>query len=182
MPALDAGATARCQRCDAVLRRTHIDPLGRSLALHLAALALLGIACLMSLMTVSTAGMNLSADLFSGPHGLGRHGLWQLAVVVLFTTAVGPFLRLAGMAYVLLGLKLRRPPRHLRRVFAWLEHLRLYRAVRISGHRRSKTRPLRRSAANVIGQQKPKPHKPLQPIRPLDSRWLEPAAHGVEVA
>ena len=131
VPVLSAGATARCLRCNAVLRRAHIDPLGRSLALHLAALALLGIACLMSLMTVSTAGMNLSADLFSGPHGLGRHGLWQLAAVVLFTTAVAPFLRLAGMAYVLLGLGLRRPPRHLRRVFAWLEHLRPWSMVEV---------------------------------------------------
>ena len=58
----------------------------------------------------------------------------------------------------------------------------LYRAVQFQATGRSKTRPLRRSAANVIGQRKPKPHKPLQPIRPLDSRWLEPAAHGVEVA
>ena len=58
----------------------------------------------------------------------------------------------------------------------------MYRAVQFQATGRSKTRPLRRSAANVIGQRKPKPHKPLQPIRPLDSRWLEPAAHGVEVA
>ncbi len=58
----------------------------------------------------------------------------------------------------------------------------LYRAVQFQATGRSKTRPLRRSAANVIGQRKPKPHKPLQPIRPLDSRWLEPAAYGVEVA
>src|SRR4028119_659001 len=59
---------------------------------------------------------------------------------------------------------------------------RLYRAVQFQATGRSKTRPLRRSAANVIGQRKPMPHKPLQPIRPLDSKWLEPAAHGVEVA
>ncbi len=58
----------------------------------------------------------------------------------------------------------------------------VYRAVQFQATGRSKTRPLRRSAANVIGQRKPKPHKPLQPIRPLDSRWLEPAAYGVEVA
>ena len=48
--------------------------------------------------------------------------------------------------------------------------LSLYRAVHFQATGRSKTRPLRRSAANVIGQRKPKPHKPLQPIRPLDSR------------
>ena len=67
-------------------------------------------------------------------------------------------------------------------VLMWTAGERMYRAVQFQATGRSKTRPLRRSAANVIGQRKPKPHKPLQPIRPLDSRWLEPAAHGVEVA
>ncbi|MBL6459143.1 paraquat-inducible protein A [Belnapia sp. T6] len=131
VPSLGAGATARCLQCGAVLRRTHHDPLGRALALHFAALAMLGVAGLMSLMTVSTAGMNFSADLLSGPQGLHRHGLWELALVVLFTTAVAPFLRLASMAYVLVGLGLRRPPRHLQRLFAWIEHLRPWSMVEV---------------------------------------------------
>jgi paraquat-inducible protein A len=131
VPALRAGATARCLRCNAVLRRTHHDPLGWSLALHVAALAMLGVAGLMSLMTVSTGGMKLSAELISGPRGLQRHGLWELAVVVAFTTAVAPLLRLTIMIYVLGSLRLRSPPRHLRRVFAWLEHLRPWSMVEV---------------------------------------------------
>jgi paraquat-inducible protein A len=131
VPALGAGATARCLRCGAVLRRAHHDPIGRALALHFAALAMLGVAGLMSLMTVSTGGMNLSADLLSGPQGLHRHGLWELALVVLFTTAVAPLLRLASMTYVLVGLGLRRPPRHLRRLFAWIEHLRPWSMIEV---------------------------------------------------
>ena len=131
VPALGAGATARCLRCGAVLRRAHHDPLGRALALHLAALAMLSIAGLMSLMTVSTSGMDLSADLLSGPRGLHQHGLWELALVVLFTTAVAPLLRLASTTYVLVGLRLQRPPRHLRRFFAWLKHLRPWSMVEV---------------------------------------------------
>jgi paraquat-inducible protein A len=131
VPALRAGAVARCLRCSAVLRRTHRDSLGQALALHVAALAMLGVAGLMSLMTVSTSGMNLSASLFSGPQGLRRHGLWELAGVVLFTTAIAPFLRMTGMVYVLVGLRLRRPPRHLRRVFAWLEQLRPWSMIEV---------------------------------------------------
>ena len=131
IPALRVGAVARCLRCGAVLRRTHHDSLAQALALHVAALAMLGIAGVMSLMTVSTSGMNLSANLFSGPQGLGRHGLWELAGVVLFTTAVAPFLGLIGMIYVLGGLRLRRPPRHLRRVFAWLEQLRPWSMIEV---------------------------------------------------
>jgi len=131
VPVLGAGATARCLRCGAVLRRAQHDPLGRSLALHLAALAMLGIAGLTSLMTVSTGGMELSAGLLSGPKGLHQHGLWELALVVLFTTAVAPFVRLAAMTYVLGGLRLRRPPQHLQRLFAWLEKLRPWSMVEV---------------------------------------------------
>src|SRR5689334_4172440 len=67
IPALGPDSMARCLRCNAVLRRTRQDSLGRGLALNVAGLFLFGVACLMSLMTVSTAGMKLSADLFSGP-------------------------------------------------------------------------------------------------------------------
>jgi paraquat-inducible protein A len=99
--------------------------------LHVAALAMLGVAGLMSLMTVSTGGMNLSADLLSGPSGLQRHGLWELALVVLFTTAVAPSLRMVSMTYILVGLRLRRPPRHLPRLFVWLEHLRPWSMIEV---------------------------------------------------
>ena len=75
VPALGPDSAARCLRCDAVMRRTRRDPLGRALALNIAALSLFGVACLMSLMTVSTAGMQLSANLFSGPEGLQQHGI-----------------------------------------------------------------------------------------------------------
>src|SRR5689334_2388221 len=70
VPALRPGTAARCLRCDRLLRRARRNPLGRALALNLAALVLLGIACLMPLMRVSAAGMVLSANLFSGPKSL----------------------------------------------------------------------------------------------------------------
>jgi len=125
------GTSARCLRCDGLLRRALQDPLGRALALNLAALSLLGIACLMPLMAVSTAGMVRSANLFSGPQGMGRSGLWELSVVVLFTTVAAPVLKLLAMAYVLIGLRLRRPPRHVRRVFAMVERLRPWSMIEV---------------------------------------------------
>ena len=123
IPALGPDSVVHCLRCNAVLRRTRRDPLGRGLALNIAGLFLFAVACLMSLMTVSTAGMQLSADLFSGPRGLEQHGVWELSAVVLFTTVAAPFLRFASIIYVLAGLRLPTPPRHLRRVFAWMERL-----------------------------------------------------------
>jgi paraquat-inducible protein A len=122
---------ARCLRCNAVLRRTRQDSLGRGLALNIAGLFLFSIACLMSLMTVSTAGMRLSANLFSGPAGLQKHGIWELSAVVLFTTVAAPFLRFASMIYVLAGLRMQHPPRHLRKVFSWIEHLRPWSMIEV---------------------------------------------------
>jgi paraquat-inducible protein A len=123
LPALSPDQTASCIRCDSVLRRTRTDTLGRALALYLACASLFAIACLLSLMTVSTAGMVLSANLFSGPQGLGRNGLWELSVVVLVTTFAAPFAKLACALYVLLALRLPHPPRHIRAVFGWVERL-----------------------------------------------------------
>jgi len=123
LPSLLPGESARCVRCGTLIRRARENPLGRALALYLACGSLFGIASLLSLMTVSTAGMVLSANLFSGPQGLGRNGLWELSVVVLATTFAAPFAKIACMMYVLIGLRLPHPPRHLRTVFSWVERL-----------------------------------------------------------
>jgi paraquat-inducible protein A len=131
LPALLPGQAARCIRCDAVLRRARVDPLGRALALNIAALSILAVACLMTLMTVSTAGMVRQATLFTGPIDMGRDGLWELTIIVLFTTVVAPVAKLAAMTYVLCGLRLPRPPRHIRRVYAWVEHLRPWSMVEV---------------------------------------------------
>jgi paraquat-inducible protein A len=52
LPSLLPGHSAGCLRCSARLRRAVADPLGRALALNIAALSIFAIACLMSLMTV----------------------------------------------------------------------------------------------------------------------------------
>ena len=131
VPALPPAARAQCLRCDAVLRHTHHDPLWTQLALNLAALFLLLIAVPSVLMLVSTAGQTHVADMFSGPVGLDKHGMWELAAVVLFTTVAAPALKIACMLYVLIGLRLPNPPRHIRTVFAWVEHLRPWSMIEV---------------------------------------------------
>src|SRR4051794_23651596 len=109
VPALRPGTAARCLRCNRMLRRARHDPLGRALALNLAAMVLLGVACFMPLMRVSASGMDLSATVFSGPEGLRSDGLWELSAVVSFTSVAAPVLKLLATTYVLGGLRLRRP-------------------------------------------------------------------------
>jgi paraquat-inducible protein A len=131
LPSLAPGEVARCLRCGSQLRRAQPDPLGRGLALNLAALAILGIACLMSLMSVSTAGMHREANLFTGPEGMARSGLWELSVIVLFATVAAPVAIVLARTYVLLGLRMATPPRHVRRVYALVEHLRPWSMVEV---------------------------------------------------
>ena len=131
MPAMAPGAVARCIRCDAVLRRMKRDSLSIALAFNLAALALFGIGCGMTLMSVSTAGIHHSADMFSGPVGLEKRGVWELSAVVLFTTVGAPLVLLACMIYVLVGLRLAHPPRHLRAVFGVIERLRPWSMIEV---------------------------------------------------
>ncbi|HTI02294.1 MAG TPA: paraquat-inducible protein A [Acidisoma sp.] len=131
VPAMTPPAVVLCARCGVTLRRVQHDSLGRCLAMTLTALLCFAIACSMPLMRVSTSGISLGADLFSGPERLTQQGIWELALVVIFTTVGAPFLKLLGTAYVLIGLRLPRPPRHLPRVFGLVERLRAWAMVEV---------------------------------------------------
>ena len=116
--------SARCVRCPTILRRTSAHRIDHIIALTSAAFILLIIMCSTTLMSVQTSGIKRAADLFSGPEELVRQNMGELAAVIIFVTVVAPLIRLVGILYVLIRLHERRPPNHLRRVFAWAERLR----------------------------------------------------------
>src|SRR5215470_2311856 len=124
VPALPPGTTARCARCPTILRRTSSHRIDHIIALTSAAVILLIVMCSTTLMSVQTSGIKRAADLFSGPEELVRQNMGELAAVIIFVTVVAPLIRLVGILYVLIRLHERRPPNHLRRVFAWAERLR----------------------------------------------------------
>jgi paraquat-inducible protein A len=117
VPALGPDMRSDCVRCGTALRRTRRDPLNRCLALTAAALVLFAVVWFGMLMKVSAAGIEHTTTLISGPIELVRSGLWPIALVVGFTTAVAPLGKFAGMLYVLVGLRLPKPPPNLRGVF-----------------------------------------------------------------
>jgi paraquat-inducible protein A len=117
VPALGPDQRADCLRCGTALRRTRRDPFNRCLALTGASLVLFVVLWTGMLMTVSTAGIVHDSTLSSGPLELVRHGLWPLALVVAFTTAIAPLGKYLGMLYVLLGLRAPTPFPYLGRVF-----------------------------------------------------------------
>jgi len=124
VPAMGPGMSARCVRCPTILRRTSAHRIDHIIALTSAAFILLIIMCSTTLMSVQTSGIKRAADLFSGPEELVRQNMGELAAVIIFVTVVAPLIRLVGILYVLIRLHERRPPNHLRRVFAWAERLR----------------------------------------------------------
>ena len=75
------------------------------------------------LKTFDLRGRERVTTLISGPVELEQHGLWELSVVVLVTTIAAPLAKLVAMIWVLVGVRLRRPPRHLLTVFRWVEWL-----------------------------------------------------------
>lgn len=123
VPAMARAAAAHCLRCDAVLRRSRPGSLEKALACNLSALVLFAIATSMTLLSVSSTGLVHSANLFSGPEGLEQFGMWELAAVVLLATVAAPLAKLVCTTAVLLGLRLRHPPRVLRHLFAWSARL-----------------------------------------------------------
>lgn len=131
IPTLAPGTSARCGRCGTTLRRMARRPLDHNIALTLAALVLLIIMCTTTLMSVETSGITLTADLFSGPEELVRRGMGELAAVVVFVTVFAPFGKLIGTLYVLIRLRETNPPRHLRRVFAFVEKLRPWSMIEV---------------------------------------------------
>ena len=124
VPALMPGMTAQCVRCPTTLRRTSSHRIDHIIALTVAAFVLLVVMCTTTLMSVETAGISRTANLFSGPQELVRQNMAALGAVVVFVTVLAPLIRLVGTLYVLIRLHERTPPRHLRRVFALAERLR----------------------------------------------------------
>jgi paraquat-inducible protein A len=122
--ALEPGMTAHCGRCSTTLHRKTKHPIDHGIALAVAALVLLTVTCAAALMSVQTAGIAHSAYLLSGPSELVARGMAILAVVVVFVTVIAPYGKLLGTLYVLVRLHEKRPPAHLRRVFALAEWLR----------------------------------------------------------
>jgi paraquat-inducible protein A len=131
VPALMPGITAHCVRCPTTLRRTSSHRLDHIIALAVAAFVLLVVMCMTTLMSVETSGIKRAANLFSGPQELVRQDMAPLGAVVVFVTVLAPLLRLVGTLYVLIRLHERRPPRHLRRVFALAERLRPWSMIEV---------------------------------------------------
>ncbi|KGM32874.1 hypothetical protein P409_18935, partial [Inquilinus limosus MP06] len=123
VPALPDGTAARCIRCGATLHRFRASSLDHAFAYTCAGLVLFLMANFLPFISLEISGRVQSASLVTGVVSLYRQGLWELAAVVALTMFLAPALRLGTLAVVLGGLRLRRPPRWLPRLYRWADLL-----------------------------------------------------------
>jgi paraquat-inducible protein A len=116
-------ATARCQRCGALLYRSRHGNLDRPLALAISGLVLFTVANIFPMLTFNFEGQFQDATLLSGIITLHRQGMSALAALVLTTTIVVPLVQLGGYTYILLPLRFNHVAVHTARLLRWIRYL-----------------------------------------------------------
>lgn len=120
---LAVAATARCSRCGSVLFRSFNQRIDTPLALTVAAIILLVLANSFPFISLAISGHTEQALLASGVISLLDAGWVMLAVLVLLTGIVFPFLQLVGVAYVLIPLRFGFTAPHLAVIYRWVRLL-----------------------------------------------------------
>jgi paraquat-inducible protein A len=123
IPDLPENGSAVCQRCGAALLRSRPNSIERTLALTVAGLALFLLANTFPFLSFKIEAQVRETTLVTGIVTLYQQGLSELAVVVMLTTVIVPFIQLTGMIYVLLPLTVNRQAPMSMRVFRWVRTL-----------------------------------------------------------
>lgn len=123
IPALPENGAAVCSRCGAALARSRRNSLERTLALTITGLVLFFVANTFPFLAFKIEAQIRETTLLTGIVTLYGQGLTEVAVVVMLTTVLFPFLQLLGMLYILLPLSVNRQAPMTMRVFRWVRTL-----------------------------------------------------------
>jgi len=123
LPPLSNGSRAVCERCGALIRHYNAHGLDRTLAYSFGGLILIVIANSLPFMTLDIEGQLETADLVTGSIELFNRGMYLLAAAVIATTILAPLIKVGSTIYVLLGLRMRRPPPFMPQIFRLVERL-----------------------------------------------------------
>jgi paraquat-inducible protein A len=114
---------AKCIRCDAVLSQHKQDALNRTLAFSLSGLIFFTLANVFPFMTFQFEGRAQINTLISGVLELFDNGMLELSILVFLTSILAPLIKLLGMVYVLVPLKLNKTPWKLKTVYRAIQTL-----------------------------------------------------------
>jgi paraquat-inducible protein A len=128
---LEPYGVARCHRCGAQLYRSRPHVLDRVPAYILGAFILYVIANAFPVVGLSINGELVQASLLGAVHGIYADGDWLVALLVLVTAVVAPFVQMIAMAWLLLSLRMRRAPKSFAKVFRVLAFARPWGMVEV---------------------------------------------------
>jgi paraquat-inducible protein A len=120
---LAEGTIARCSRCGAGLHRHKRNSLERTIALTFAGLILFVLANSFPFLAMKIDTQVQQSTLLTGIKELYAQGMWEIALLVLLTTVVLPFVQLSSMLYVLLPIKFNRQPWMMVPIFRLLQKI-----------------------------------------------------------
>jgi len=123
LPAVPDGHYLTCNRCGATISRAYRNSINRVLALSSAGLLLYLPAIYLPLMTLSSIGIKKDGNVIDSFINFYTNGYYLVALIVLFTAIIFPFLKLILPFTVSLCLKLNKRPSWLKPGFKLLKHL-----------------------------------------------------------
>ena len=103
VPPLLPGGSARCARCSVTIARNPVDPIGRPLALVVAAAVVFVVANTTPLMGLSAVGREAETTILGGAREMWTRGSEITAVTVAFCAVIAPGALIAFLLAVLLG-------------------------------------------------------------------------------
>ena len=120
---LPGKGAAHCIRCGAVLYKHVPNSLDRTLAFALAGLILFILANSFPFLGLKIGSQVRQTTLITGIYELYVQGMQVVAILVLLTTVLVPFIQMLCLLYILLPLKFHRLPKGLPRVFRFVNNL-----------------------------------------------------------
>jgi paraquat-inducible protein A len=120
MKPLPAKGAANCIRCGAVLYKHKPNSLERTLAFAFAGLILFILANSFPFLGLKIGSQVRETTLITGIYELYVQGMQVIAILVLLTTVLVPFIQMLCLLYILLPLKFHRLPKGLPRVFRFV--------------------------------------------------------------
>ncbi len=117
------GDKAHCPRCGCLLQRPHNHSIERTLALSLAGLVLMLPANLLPMLGITLFGNSFDGNLWTGVSALLKEGMWAVAVLVLLSSILLPFINM-GLAFLIsFHLFVQKTNAYLTQWLRWLQHL-----------------------------------------------------------
>jgi paraquat-inducible protein A len=117
------GNKHHCPRCGFVLQRPHNHSIERTLALSLAGLVLMIPANLLPMLGIKLFGNSFDGNLWTGVMALFKEDMWEVAVLVMLSSVLLPFVNMALAGLISFHLHMKKANAHITRWMRWLQHL-----------------------------------------------------------